>query len=114
MIRTRIAQEMARRPFMLAAVLAALVLIFPLGLPVQAGVACALAAMMLLSDIPTALGIYAFMFLMDEVTVTSFLGGSAARAMQVALLARFAVWALKSCAPRACRRLSACGARTSR
>lgn len=64
------------------------VLLFALGTPVQVVLCAALFVATLRADLVNALGMYVFMFFMDDVTVTAFLDGSASRVMQLALLLR--------------------------
>lgn len=77
-----------RRPQAQCIALTAGVLLFALGTPVQAALCVALFAATLCADLVSALGMYVFMFFMDDMTVTAFLGGSASRVMQAALLLR--------------------------
>ena len=77
-----------RRPQAQCIALTVGVLLFTLGTPVQIVLCVALFAATLCADLVSALGMYVFMFFMDDVTVAAFLGGSASRVMQVALLLR--------------------------
>ena len=77
---------------MLCAALTAGVLLFTLGTPVQIVLSALLFAATLCADWTSALGMYVFLFFMDEVTVAAWIGGSVSRVMQAALLVRILAW----------------------
>lgn len=85
-------RKWAKSPAAQCAALTICVLLFQLGMPAQLAIAAVLFAAMLLVDVTSALGMYVFMFFMDEMVVMPLLGGSISRVMQAALALRFAAY----------------------
>lgn len=76
----------------LALVLTLAVMIFPLHAGAQWVCAAAIALLALVLPIEQVLGMYVFLFPMDEVTVITAIGGSVSRVVQGILVLRFGVW----------------------